>query len=194
MRLRIFTVAALFAPFCLAASLKADASPSLQHSSSQSNSQLLSVRQPIILAQETWAQFSPKQGGFTVLMPGKPIEEKESDKSDDGTTESYTYTVEAKEGAFLLGYTEFPSDISANDPQGLLDAATEGLAQDGGKLLRQRKISLSGIPGREVQYKNADGTTGTARIFVMKRRLYQLHAIATQTQDVKKFFDSFKFI
>ncbi|MFH7027955.1 MAG: hypothetical protein ACHBN1_21790 [Heteroscytonema crispum UTEX LB 1556] len=185
MRLRIFTVAALFAPFCLAASPKADASPS---------SQVLAVQQPILLAKESWTQLSPKQGGFTVLMPGKPIEEKETDKSDDTTTESYTYTVETKEGAFLLGYTEFPSDISADDPQGLLDAAAEGLTQDGGKLLRQRKISLSNNPGREVQYKNADGTTGTARIFVVKRRLYQLHAITPQTQDIKKFFDSFKFI
>jgi hypothetical protein len=149
---------------------------------------------PGLLAEQSWTRFSPPNGSFIVLMPGSPKEDKETEKNSDGTTESYTYTVETRIGAFLVGYTDFSDDISSVDSERLLDAAGQGFTTNGGKLLSQENLSMNGHPGREVTYTDQDGTTSKARIFIVRQRLYQLHAIASQSQDVKKFFDSFKLI
>jgi hypothetical protein len=181
MRARIFTFAAILTALYFVPELPAEASPKPSLT-------------PHLLAEQSWTQFSPPSGSFIVLMPGSPKEDKETEKNSDSTTESYTYTVETSIGAFLVGYTDFSDDISSVDSKRLLDAAAQGFTTNGGKLLSQQNLSMNGHPGREVNYTDRDGTTSTARIFIVKQRLYQLHAISSQSQDVKKFFDSFKLV
>ncbi len=93
---------------------------------------------------------------------------------------------------FLVSYADFTNEIAQLEAEELLDAATEGYITDGAKLIAQRPISLLGSPGREIKYKDSDGSVGQARIFLVNNRLYQVSTLGSNTKDVQKFFDSFE--
>lgn len=180
MKLKILATAILLAPFYLPTVIRAETSPTLK------------PLQPVWVAQAQWTQLSPKDGSFTILMPGKATEESEKATTEGVTTEDRTFTVEREDSAFILGYSEFAEDISMIKPEALLEAAVEGLLQEGGKILSQRPISLNSYSGREVEYQSRDGITSNIRVYMVGQRLYQLYAITPRAGEVKKFFDSFQ--
>ena len=192
MKLRILATAML-SPLWLTASVRAD-SPHLKQI--QAIQPCLScnakTKQPILIAKSDWKKFSPDNGRFAVLLPGKPTEETETEKTDDGTTVHHTFSLATETGAFVVMYSDFPMDITIIKPDALLDEACKGLSTGGDQLLSQRRISLGAYPGREIEYKTQNGTTGKARIFLVGQRLYQLHVAFPQAADTKKFFDSFE--
>jgi hypothetical protein len=194
MNFRSFSLAAFCVSFCFAPSLKAEASPRLQ----QPSVPIVSANQPGLLAQRnaqpTWSKFSPKDGNFSVLMPGKPKEEQKTGTSPDEPVEDRTYSVETKEGLFIVAYADFAQDIAQANPKDVLDEVTKGFATGGTKVVSQREISLNGTPGREVEYTVAAGLNAQARIFLVDKRLYLVQVVTTKNEDRQRFLNSFQLI
>ena len=186
----------MLSPLWLAASVRADSLHLKQIQAIQPclicNTKNTKTEQPILIAKSDWKKFSSDAGRFAVLLPGKPTEETETEKTEDGTTVHHTFSLATETGAFVMMYSDFPEDITKIKADFLLDEACKGLSIGGDQLLSQRRISLGAYPGREIEYKTQDGITGKARIFLVGQRLYQLHIAFPQAGDTKKFFDSFE--
>jgi hypothetical protein len=166
---------------CLAASI-----PSIASTRPETN---------LTIAQNVWKLVTSQPGKFTVLMPGKPVEEKDSEDTADGKIDSYSYTVEVSDKvAYLVQYTDFGISLAQVDPKEFFDGAAEGLASDGGRILQNKNITIAGIPAREIKYVDSLGISATMRMLLVGDRFYQLHAITKQEADIKKFFDSFQII
>lgn len=190
-------IATFVVPLCLSAPASAETFASVSTMPSVPacvSCQPLATAQAVPIAQGDWQKFSSTAGRFSVLMPGTPTEETQTDKIEDGRTyQQYYFTVTQPEGVYFVAYSEFPgSEVSQVDADTILEAASEGILVDGGRLLSQREISLEGYPGREIEYEDSEGNLSNTRIFLVEERLYQLIAIASNSDDVSRFFDSFE--
>ena len=152
------------------------------------------VRKSSIYTQQTltrspWQLFSFPAGKFTVSMPGKPTQESNTD--EDGFV-THDFTVVNGETVYLVTYSELVKEATQLEPKEIFDAVCEGYANDGDKLVNQKEIKLSGHPGRSVDFKATDGTSGKASMYLIGNRLYQLILISHKAEDGKQFFDSFQ--
>ena len=153
------------------------------------------VRHPsIIYAQQAlkrspWQQFSSQSGNFTISMPGKPSQESDTDA--DGSI-THNFTVVNGETVYLITYSDLATEVTQVKPGEIFDAVCGGYAADGDKLVNQRKIELSGYPGRSVELKAKDGMSGKASMYLIGNRLYQLLLISPELEEGKQFFDSFQ--
>lgn len=141
----------------------------------------------------SWQTVS--KSGFTVEMPGTPIEEPQSDSGMTGNS----YTVETKDEAFTFNYTDYPTNASTADPEQILNMARNGgVRAVNGQLTSERSITLNGKPGKELV---GDGTmprdlTFVSRIYWDSSRLYVLVYIrpkgAPASENGEKFLNSLK--
>jgi hypothetical protein len=141
-------------------------------------------------------EFSPSGGGFKVLMPGTPKEER----SSPGGIPMTTYTSDERNGgyAIICGDLPIPDNESPAQIQTRLDGSRDGgLKNMGGKFISESQIQLGGkYPGRDVR---ADVPSKQAyarlQIFLVHKRLYSILAMGTQSwvnsADTDKFFNSF---
>ncbi|MBD1837921.1 hypothetical protein H6F78_02430 [Coleofasciculus sp. FACHB-64] len=194
MKLKILAIATLFAPLSVSAAVRAEAVRPLLQIQPCNNCQLIGAAETTPDAQEDWQEFSSSEGGFVVLMPGTPEEETHTEKAEEGDVEQHLFTAATPDGVFLVSYADFANEIDRLEAKELLDAATEGYITDGAKLIAQRPISLHGSPGREIKYKDSDGSIGQCRIFLVNKRLYQVSTLGSNTKDVQKFFGSFQLV
>jgi|RhiMetdeSRZDD1v2_1073273.scaffolds.fasta_scaffold335234_2 hypothetical protein len=154
-------------------------------------------------AQSAWREFSPRQAGFSVLMPGMPKEETEiKDFPVVGKGTVHLFVLSGEYGVYVVGYLEVPG-LARQSPsfcdsfgKGFLAGIGEGTAKGaGGKVIKDSDISFGSYPGKEILIQVPAGLA-TARAFFIKRRGYQLVAVPPSGSDdagyVKKFLDSFK--
>src|SRR5262245_48345805 len=124
---------------------------------------------------KTLKEFSSKEGGFKVQMPGDPKEQKQKAAGVDFTA----YVIETKEGAVMVAYSDLPIPGGETDEQiqARLDGAVQGMVTNIGAKLdkdRVKKIMLDKKhPGREVSADVAQlGGEMQARIYLVDKRLY----------------------
>jgi hypothetical protein len=160
---------------------------------------VMAVARVAIAADEQgqWKKIVSTRGNFSVLMPGVPTEEKQSDGSFFGLE---------KDGLVMaVVYNDHPNgDIEKLKPQVLLDAARDGvLKEDGGKkskLLNERKVSLGNLTGKEFRAVTTDDVLLRVRVFLVKRRLYQVLVGMPRKSEkefgkqTEKFLESFKLV
>src|SRR5688572_23404134 len=94
-----------------------------------------------------WKAFSPKDGGFTVLMPGMPMEDKQDVKTVSGDITVMLHFIEVKnEGSLVVSYSEYPdAAFKGGDDEKRLDSARDGAVVSAkGKLKSEKKITLDG--------------------------------------------------
>ena len=162
----------------------------------------LGLTLPILVGQTAppagWRQFTPKDGGFTVALPSVPTEKKRQAKSSNGTVEIVIYTCEpASDVIFVVGVTEYPNlETDGGEDKRLRNARDGAIENSKGKLIHERKIQLSGHPGRELWIQTeGDGMIHT-RLYAVKQRLVQTMAIgpkeSVETKAVAAFMDSLK--
>lgn len=151
-------------------------------------------------------KYSPPGGGFSVLMPGKPVAEDQEVDTEVGKIINHTHSVEAGGVAYAVMYGEFPAPVS--DPEvinGMLDnARTQGIAAVHGELKSEEQITLDGNTGREWLIGIPGGAFLRVRAYWVKQRLYQLITMSVPTKDpealksrdaeVQKFLDSFTLV
>jgi hypothetical protein len=138
-------------------------------------------------------EFSDAEGRFAVTFPAEPTLDKQEGRSASGPHVHYTWEVDQTERHFSVTYTQYavaPVKNYDKNVMGLL-AATEG------KLLRQARIELDGIDGREIYTQLPDNTVMRQRMFQVGNRLYQaVYAgpFGTESRaDVRTFMESFRF-
>ena len=82
-----------------------------------------------------WQEFKGKEGGFTVLMPGKPKEIQQPVRTPTGTIDVTLYAVELKggEASYAVGFAEFPEQTVKPGTTGRrLDNARDGAVANAG--------------------------------------------------------------
>jgi hypothetical protein len=163
----------------------------------------LGLSLPLLLgaAQEAeWKAFKPREGNFSVLLPGKPKEQQQAVRTPSGTIDVNLYVAELKGGTFAVGYAEFPEQTVKPGTTGRrLDNARDGaVANAGGKLTKERRINLDRYPGREVHIEIDGKGNVLTRFYAVKNKLYQLVVLGSKDRvyspDTEKFFDSFQLL
>ena len=151
-----------------------------------------------------WKTFSPKGGGYSVQMPGDPVEDKQDVKAAGGETNIAVtfYVFEVKgEGSLVVSQSEFPDAIAkAGDAEKRLNGARAGaVTSSKGKLRAEKKIALDSNPGRDLLIENEmKNTLVRTRVYAVGNRLYQTIAAGkkefVEGKTADRFLDSFKLV
>jgi hypothetical protein len=128
---------------------------------------------------QPWRKFSSVKGGFSVLLPGKPQEEKDIETTPEGNSTNYRFIVEHSSGSFTAGYTDMAPAHGILPTRFLLDNFRDGMFEelDDLVLLGEKNIALKNNPGRAITFRGMDGLTYSSRIYRVKRRIYYLLAV-----------------
>ncbi|MEH1932473.1 MAG: hypothetical protein V7L14_01815 [Nostoc sp.] len=142
------------------------------------------VSQP---APPQWKLYTAPDGRFTILMPGNPNRNTESQKTYMGeiTLEIFVAQPPKQQVAYIVAYNDFPYSYGEMaDPQAVLNNARDmALKTTKSHLISQRNIrSSNNHPGKEIEYINSGGKITKNRMYVAEGRLYQVMAITTKKQ------------
>lgn len=137
--------------------------------------------------QPQWKLFTAPDGRFTILMPGMPQRETQTQKTYMGiiNLEIFVAQPPKQQVAYLVTYNDFPHSYGqmANPQEILNKAQLMALKTTKSNLVRQRNIrSSNGHPGKEIEYVNSGGKITKNRMYVAEGRLYQVMAITTRKQ------------
>jgi hypothetical protein len=142
-----------------------------------------------------WQEFTPKDGRFSILMPGTPREETQTISGLDVPTFWFDIGVET----YAVSYFEPPTGTT--DPANVdatLDAMRDSsILSAGGKLLEEEAITLQNFPGRKLKVKpQSEPGFVISHIFLVNERvyflLYQSKKDDIPADNADKFFNSFK--
>ncbi|MEH2381632.1 MAG: hypothetical protein V7K27_22545 [Nostoc sp.] len=142
------------------------------------------VSQPV---QPKWKLFTAPDGRFTILMPGSPNRNTQSQKTYMGEINLKIFVAQPpkQEVAYVVAYNDFPYSYGQMaDPQAVLNNARDmALKTTKSHLISQRNIrSSNNHPGKEIEYINSGGKITKSRMYVAEGRLYQVMAITTKKQ------------
>jgi hypothetical protein len=146
-----------------------------------------------------WKAFSSPEGGFTVSVPENPTGQRTTVKTPAGELPAFAYSVEGDDGSYAVSYADLAEEaVKDADTFKLLDETVANLvASAQGKPSHLRKIALGGSPGREVEYQMPGDRIAISRVYLVKRRLYQVTASGTRefasSPDADAFLKSFLF-
>jgi hypothetical protein len=152
-----------------------------------------------------WKLFTSEEGGFSVLMPGEPVEQRKSVPSPDGPVELINHSARLGQGVCLVNMTPLAEAALKRGRDALLKDARAAVARImPGKVVKERVIELDGHPGVELVIdapaaeKMPSGATIKVRCYLVEKRLLQVMALIPKGQgsskEVAKFFDSFGLI
>ena len=143
--------------------------------------------------------FAPKDGGFSVEFPAKPVaQERKLDLPDGGTAtlKSFLFESDRKDRALLVAFVDVP-DGTAETEDELLDNAVNGFAAGAGAgEPTSKRVMLNGHLGREFECQFDDKGMFRGRIYFARGRLYQVIAAGSEdyvaSDTATKFIKSFK--
>ncbi|MBD2245491.1 hypothetical protein [Nostoc sp. FACHB-888] len=142
------------------------------------------VTQPV---QPQWKLYTAPDGRFTILMPGSPDRNTQSQKTYMGEIDLEIFVAQPpkQQVAYVVAYNDFPYSYGQiTDPQTVLNNARDmALKTTKSNLISQRNIrSSNNHPGKEIEYINSGGKITKSRMYVAEGRLYQVMAITTKKQ------------
>jgi len=168
-----------------------------------STSSVMAQTQPAVTQSTVqWQPFTSDKGGFTVTMPGKPTEQKQTLNTAAGNIDTYLFSTALNNGAnYTVSYLDLPKGAEALPESVLLEAIAGGIAgDDRGKLLSERVIKLDNYNGRELKVQSQAKSIVLHRAFVVKGRIYQIAVevpAASEERlagDMERFLNSFKLL
>ncbi len=150
-----------------------------------------------------WIEFKSEAGGFSIMAPGTPTEETQSQETELGNIDIHMFTYETTDVAYMVGYNLLPAaliELSASDA--MLDGACDGqVSSTGGTEVSRKEIALDAYPGRELEIRVDDASgvkTLHTYIYLVEDKLYQILVVGGENQsraeDTLKFLDSFKLL
>lgn len=149
----------------------------------------------------TWRELNSFEGGFSILMPGKPSKQTLKMNSAIGLIDFHLLTLEQEDVVYMVGYSDYPDTLVQRSTQdSLLDIACYGaIVNLKGNLVSRRVISIEEYPGREMKIEQADGeTVYLTRLFLVRKRLYQITVLTLIRKEISeddiKFLESFKLL
>lgn len=149
-------------------------------------------------AQSDWIIFSPKDGGYSIKLPGKPTERALPHDTKEEQNVSTLYELTRENFTYVVGYMNHPLSVeAANRDKFLSKAAESGITSAGGTVIGNTAISSDGYLGREVTGE-VKGFSYRSRVYLVGERLYLLIVWLppnkTDSENAAKFFGSFKII
>jgi hypothetical protein len=139
-------------------------------------------------------QFKDAAGKFTAEFPASPTLDRQEGNTYAGPHVHTTWEVEHEGRHFFVTYTEYTTAPVKNYDKNVMGM----LAATKGKLLRQSKIEVDGVDGREVYTLLPDNAVMRQRLFQVGNRLYQaVYAgpFGTESrEDVETFMTSFRIL
>ena len=144
-----------------------------------------------------WQTITSDEGGFSVSMPGKPIEEARDRDAAAGLFAEHSYKVSNKDATYLLSYTDFPESMH-NPPDELLKYY--GIVSSGDTVVQDEQVTVQGNPGRVVELDALGGTYIWYKAVIVGKRLYALSVSAPTTSkeaiagDAQHFQESFRLL
>ncbi len=101
----------------------------------------------------SWVKIEPKDGGFSVLVPGFP---ERSEKTVEGGFSKHTthfFNIIQGVEVFSMAYSQYsPSEMQYmkySDPESILNLLKDNFIRNQYEILTESQISLNGYPGRE---------------------------------------------
>ena len=148
--------------------------------------------------QPSWVEFSPKNGGFSIMMPDKPPEWTLLHETAKGQASSPLYQIVKGDFKYLVSYMDYPFSVEEHKRDKLLELGAEaGIAKLGVKVVSNTPISLESYPGREVKGE-LGGILYRSRVYLVRQRLYLLiiwmPPTETGSENAAKFLESFKLV
>lgn len=142
--------------------------------------------------QSPWVKFEPEGAGFSVLLPGKPVET--IDKKPAFTLHSFSLTL--GRATFVASYSDY-EETSKLDPQTAFtanrDRFNKGLQAT---LISSREITVDGHAGLEFT-SETPAVNLKSQLFLVRNRMFQTATLVfkdvDETRNVDRFFESFKF-
>lgn len=149
-----------------------------------------------------WREFSWPDGGFAVLLPGKPRSESRALALDGVEVTMRMFSVRADGLAFGVGYADFPPGASEAVQSRRIAATRDALVTNiDGRLASQADIALDGHRGIDFRAEGRVGDAGyfvAGRVYAVGDRLYQLAVVGRQeaaaTADAELFLGSFRLL
>ncbi len=143
--------------------------------------------------QAEWVKFESIEGNFSVLMPVKPTESKETKPSPVGPYVSTLYLAQADE-TYLAGWVDYVPTFNFN-VQGELEANRDNFVKGvKGTLLSSKSITFKSFPALEFEGRT-DKYSFKARVYIVGRRPYLILAAyvpsEASSQNIERFFSSF---
>lgn len=165
--------------------------------------QSVRAEQPVLVQQQQWEQISSSEGGFTVLMPVAPTQNRQTTDGNKVSLDANLFTASLEDGKvqYSVSYTNFPEDIAQLPPAFILDSLSSRFTSDRKlKLINQQDISLEEYSGREFKFEAPGGKIVNYRTYLVKQRLYQLTTEIPKDResalsgDIEKFMNSFQLV
>ena len=163
--------------------------------------QSVRAEQLFLVQQQQWEQISSSEGGFTVLMPVAPTQNRQTTDGNKVSLDANLFTASLEEGKikYSVSYTNFPEDIAQLPPEFILDSLSSRFTSDRKlKLIHQQDIRLEQYSGKEFKFEAPDNKIVKYRVYLVKKRLYQLTTEIPKDResslsgDVEKFMTSFQ--
>jgi hypothetical protein len=139
--------------------------------------------------------FKDEAGGFVAEFPAEPsLDRQEGTSVSGGRQVHHTWEVDIDNRHFSVTYTEYATPPVKNYDKNIMGL----LAATRGKLVRQARLDLDGVDGREAVTLLPDNAVMRQRLFQVGNRLYQaVYAgpFGTETRaDVETFMESFRLL
>ena len=145
-----------------------------------------------------WVDVRPESAGFSIQMPGAPVESTESVEIAGGEISVRMYVLEHGDFNYMVSYSDHAEKTLASTTlEQMLDGARDGVAASiRGEILDEFAISLGNHPGRYVVVRDSTGElTLQIRLLLVGRRLYQFGVLTSagdrSSPAVTRFLDSF---
>ncbi len=138
-----------------------------------------------------WAKFEPEGAGFSMLMPGKPVENV--DKRPTYTLHSFTVTL--GKGTYVASYSDYAPEVKL-DPNTALTSNRDKFNKSlKATLLSSREITLGEHTGLEFTSETLAANV-KSQLFLIGNRMYQTATFVfkdvDETRNIDRFFESFK--
>src|SRR5262245_29103083 len=93
---------------------------------------------------DEWKSYRSRDGGFSVLMPGKPQEQAQEVKTPDGKLALHLLVAAvALDRVVYVSYSDYPAKAVEGKQDAFLDGTVKGnVSSLNGKLVTQKKIAI----------------------------------------------------
>lgn len=156
---------------------------------------------------KAWKEFSSRDGGFSVLLPGTPVAHTQTSEYDGGKVEAHVFAWRGTYSGYGVTYFDVPrggdgTKTASDFLAGGVDAVAR---QAGAQLLERKDVNLGEYPGQYYRVRAATGLVMLGKMFAVKNRLYMLNVSMTdkgapdlilksRERNAATFLDSFKLL
>ncbi|HEY0319928.1 MAG TPA: hypothetical protein VGC66_03060 [Pyrinomonadaceae bacterium] len=141
-----------------------------------------------------WTKFSSPVGGFSVLIPERPLQDDQSKDTRVGKVVMHFFTARSQGGVFIVAYADYAIGEVKRELDANRDSFLKGMKAT---LVSESDIKLQENPGREIKAVR-DELSIRSRIFLVGKRYYQLVTITPATLagnvEADKFLTSFELL